>query len=103
MIIQSLDAIVNAIPNCSSSIACQLLVDNRLREDPLGQREPVFGDIIVSRIGGYIGGVGVQAAAIGGFTGYQTNSVLIGVGAGVSSAVAPVAVKLMSIIGRRYF
>lgn len=103
MIIKSIDNIVNAVPDCSASIARDLLVEPRPDVNSLDRSQPSPDSIIISRFVGYMGGVGVQAAAIGGFTGYQTNSVLLGLAACSASAVIPVGVKAtritMSVLG----
>lgn len=99
MVIESLDNIVNAVPNISSTLAKELLVDtSSVKQEFSSEKRPVVPDILRSRVFGYLGGVGMQAVALGSVTIYQTNSVLMGIGVGVSSAVIPVAVKTMKYV-----
>ncbi|VVB78526.1 Uncharacterised protein [uncultured archaeon] len=92
MVIKTLDKIVNAVPDSSSSIARKLLVDDS-RKFSFDEETSIVTDIIFSRILGYFGGVGMQAATIGGIAGYETNSILLGIAACGASAAIPVAVK----------
>ncbi|MFA5259257.1 MAG: hypothetical protein WC979_07045 [Candidatus Pacearchaeota archaeon] len=94
MIIKSLDTIVNKIPDCSAELASQLLIESFQKRQAFEKNpDPRILDIAAARVVGYMGGVGAQAVVVGGFAGYKTNSVLIGVGIGLSGAVAPIAVK----------
>ena len=96
MIIKSLDAIVNKIPDCSAELASQLLIEPfQKRQDYENNPDPRILDIAAARVVGYLSGDSIQAALIGGFVGYKTNSILVGIGVGVSGAVAPIAVKAM--------
>ena len=89
--IKLIDGMVNAVPSYSATAARQLLVERP--QDPLDPA-PLFNGAISSTLLGYMGGVGAQAAALGGFIGYQTGSSLIGVAVGASGAVVPLGIRI---------
>jgi hypothetical protein len=97
MIIKTLDEVVNAVPDCTSVIASKLIVGTP-RENTETEQHRIITDAIISRLLGYSFGVGVQAVTLGCLAGYKTNSALVGVVSGVSSAATALAVKAMKYI-----